>query len=147
MAGWPWPPGRRGRTYEYLQEKDFFAAHASQQDQFDLNGSVLLAIFSQCGGFFLRGGDTTVVSLLLMAGTCACCLGIRYAQSRAWAVLLLLLGCGNFLLGAPATGSVLGGVLLGAGVWSVAGTVRFHRRYQRFLAEGAEKEKPGQDVK
>ena len=28
-----------------------------------------------------------------------------------------------------------------------AGTVRFHRRYQRFLAEGAEKEKPGQNVK
>ena len=81
------------------KKKEFFAAHASQQDQLDLNGSVLLAIFSQCGGFFLRGGDTTVVSLLLMAGTCACCLGIRYAQSRSWAVLLLLLGCGNFLLG------------------------------------------------
>lgn len=67
------------------KKKEFFAAHASQQDRLDLNGSVLLAIFSQCGGFFLRGGDTTVVSLLLMAGTCACCLGIRYAQSRAWA--------------------------------------------------------------
>ena len=80
------------------------------------------------------------MSLLLTAGLLACCLGIQFAQSRVWGVLLLVLGCGNLVLGAPAPGGVLGGVLLGAGIWSVVGTFRLHRRYLAFLTDPDEKE-------
>lgn len=121
-------------------KKEFFAARASQQDRVSISSPVILAVFSEIGGFFARGGRSTPVSLLLTAGLLACCLGIQFAQSRVWAVLLLVLGCGNLVLGAPVTGGVLAGVLLGAGIWSVVGTFRLHRRYLAFLTDPDEKE-------